>query len=123
MTKLAFPRLLVTVNSGHRWLEVLIISAVCGRAPPENELPAAQPFLFPPPPPLPRDSQDWLSVTKTRTLPSLGSLTVGALAVGTVSNMAATTFEETPDFFNSSRSESESWKSQTECLIRGMIMS
>ena len=63
-TKSAFPRLSVTVNSGHRWFMVLIISAVCGRAPPENELLAPHPFLFPPPPPAPRVSQDWLSVTR-----------------------------------------------------------
>jgi len=32
-----------------------------------------------------------------------------ALAAEAASNMAATTFEDAPDFFNSTRSESESW--------------
>src|SRR5258708_2935498 len=106
---------------------VLMTSAVCGRAPPEKDLAPPQPFLFPPPPPLPRVSQDWLSVTNTRTLPSLGSGAdtgaAGAAVSGTVSSIAATTFDETPDFFRSSKSASVNWKSHVPCLIRAIMMS
>src|ERR1700675_2810687 len=100
-----------------------MISAVCGRAPPENELLAPHPLLLPPAAELPRVSQDWLSVTKPRPLPSLVSCTTTGAATGTESSMAATTFEDTPHFFKSSRSLSDNRNSQAPCLIRAMMIS
>src|ERR1700690_597575 len=59
-----------------------MISAVCGRAPPACQLLPPHPFLLPPAEPPPRVSQDWLSVTRTRVLPSLGGAAAGASAAG-----------------------------------------
>src|SRR5271168_3760406 len=55
-----------------------MISAVCGRAPPACQLLPPHPFLLPPAEPPPRVSQDWLSVTRTRVLPSLTGAAAGA---------------------------------------------
>src|SRR5579859_4096018 len=57
----AFSRILFTVTVGHFSPNVLMISAVCGRAPP-RECAANIP---PVPPAAPSISQDWLSVMKT----------------------------------------------------------
>jgi hypothetical protein len=58
ITKSALSRRFVTVICGQRWFSVLIISAVCGRAPPENELEAPHPLRLPPAEEFPRVSQD-----------------------------------------------------------------
>src|ERR1700723_2725421 len=67
-----------------------MIAAVCGRAPPACQLLPPHPFLLPPAEPPPRVSQDWLSVTRTRVLPSLGGVAAGAsVAVGVGAGVAA----------------------------------
>src|SRR5580704_6482703 len=54
--------MLFTITPGHLSPKVLMISAVCGRAPPAIELPYEPPV----PPPCPATDHDWLSVTKIR---------------------------------------------------------
>src|SRR4051812_22512385 len=56
--------MLFTTAYGQRSVKVLMISAVCGRAPPLIWPPKPEPD----PPLLPDTAHDWLSVTKTRGL-------------------------------------------------------
>src|ERR1041385_1539662 len=66
--------MLFTVTLGHFSPKVLMISAVCGRAPPFECAPNAPPF----PPADASISQDWLSVIKTRGF-SVGELAGAAV--------------------------------------------
>src|ERR1039457_5386800 len=82
--------MLLIMTPGQRSPKVLMISAVCGRAPPLTLLPY-DPAVPPPPP---ATSQDWLSVVKTRALPESsaglswaypGNIAAARKIVGTVS--------------------------------------
>src|SRR5579862_2735732 len=68
--------MLFVTTSGHRSPKVLIISAVCGRAPPCDSAPKPPS----PPPAAPPTSHDSLSVTKTRACSAGGGGTGGVAA-------------------------------------------
>src|SRR6266853_538087 len=75
--------MLFTMTCGHRSPKVLMISAVCGRAPPEAVPPDPPPNIDPPPPLCPAIDHDWLSVMKTRAFSESAGVFGGSCAGAT----------------------------------------